>query len=430
MKIYIRAAVRSILDEDEEVQHEVAANPNTPKEVLAELSELDNSWVVDAVLENPNTPPDILDRAVDTLISDGSIDRYTMRTLGNVARNTSALDTTLIKLAKCVVDHRNSESWNLWDPLLKNPNTPAEALDILVNEYMHNWHAVTDLIIKHPNVTLDVLKKLLIIDNGYCDYFDEIARYHTLPYEFLEYFIENGSAADRRSIAGCNQTPPDLLKQLIADGKNSGYVDTKAITNPSLSEEDLLEIFNSTGETCVTRNPNCPSSILEQVATENLNNATIAAHQNTPISVLYAIFNQCYSDTNSYNSRSILTYLASNPNVPKDISAKLSTYNDWNDMVKKAVAKNPNTDPEVLASMIKTKWEVRQLLAKNPNTPLPTLKKLARDKSYNVRDAVAENPNITEEIINILIAKNEGRIPWELERNPRYKELYGEQDEE
>ena len=453
MKRYIRCAVVDPLDEPVDVQSElarfstraavldrlsycdkplirkyVAQNPHTSVDTLSRLASDNSTDVICCVLINPSTPSNIRNDIIDTIAGFTTIHTQLVYGLDEVARSPNTSTDTLIKLAEFVVSNTrpSMSASEIYNPLLKNPNTPTEALEILLDYDTHAQSLIVPLI-KHPNVTLGVLKELLIRDNGYCGYFDKIADIHTLPREFLEYFVDHGSNYDRRSIAKCSQTPPDLLKRLAADNDGSGYIASDAISNSNLSEEDLLEIFNATGDTHVIYNSNCPASILTKIANKYLAEADdwkcarIAGHPNTPIDVLYDIFNKFYPSPCS----SSLGALAKNPNVPADISAKLATFEDFNDCLKKAVAKNPNTDPDVLASLVKSRYEVRSELAKNPNTPVAALKKLAKDRSQEVVYQVMGNPSITDEIINILIDKSGGRPHWRLRDNPRYKELYG-----
>jgi hypothetical protein len=222
------------------------------------------------------------------------------------------------------------------------------------------------------------------------------------------------------------------LLELVNDSAESGYIADDAIKNPNLSGDALLELYNNTESPRiirdVLRNKNCPSSILAEVADQCLANSTdqglseVAKHPNTPIEVLYDIFNASQLNSGKYSYIYALEMLALNPNVPSDISAQLAKLDVY---MQQCVARNPNTDPNVLASLVKAKYEVRELLAKNPNTPLATLKKLAKDKSKAVKYALEENPNIDDEVINTLLSQYGYGPSWHLQRNPRYKELYG-----
>lgn len=425
MKVYIKAAISSILDEDADTQHELAENPNTPPEVLAELVNSDSEWVRYAILKNPNTPLHILDSVVDSVINDEQLHiRVAMSHLGLVAENPAVSDSTLIKLAKYVIDHFYSEPWRLYEPLLENPNTPAEALSILINEKTHNARNVTDNVITHPNVTLDVLKKLLIVDNGYCSYLETIAETHHLPDEFLWEFARNGCNEDRRDIADLKYTPTEILEYLIEHYPNTdfGYIRGDALVNPNLSADAMYKFSHrSKCLPFILKNPNCPSDILAKAANKliaaedfwSLEN--IATNPNTDADTMYKIFN--------IKSGPARNRLAQNPNIPTELAKQLALSDDW---TKEQIAKNPGVGPEVLATLVKSKIEVRKALARNPNTPPKTLMKLAKDRSDRVVSAVADNPNLPEEVFVYLLDTHGSW--WVLERQlkrfPQYKDRF------
>ena len=429
MKRYIKAAIVNILDEDADVQLELASDPNTDKYTLAELAHSNDIYVLRDVLKNPNTSSDTIDDVVDNII-DGNADhsgRTIMTTLGCAASNPSANDNTLIKLSEFVMKHLHSEPWNLYGPLLENPNTPPEALSILINKDTHNAHSVTDAIIMHPNVTLDVLKKLLVVDAGYCHYMEAIADRHHLPDEFLWEFARNGCDADKRNIANIDYAPSEILEYLIKTCSNIqyGYIASDAISNPNLSVDALYQLADDTKNlAAIVENPNCPSDILTRAAsfyisTDNTWNLEfVASHPNTPVDVMYDIFEY----GKNYNSPHFLVGLASNPNIPTELARQLLLKDD---RVKEALAKN-NVNLEILTSLVKGKVDVRKALAKNPNTPAKTLLKLAKDRSDSVVYAVADNPNLPEEIFVFMMEKYGS--PWwlkrQLKRFPQYADRF------
>jgi len=425
MKLYVRAAVRNILDEDEEIQQEIAENPSTSKEVLAELAKSNYSIVLRRVLEHPNIDPNILDATVDSLIDSDHYSSQILHALGGAASNSSAMDSTLIKLAKCVMDHWYSDVQYVYIPLLKNPNTPAEALDILINEQTHNVHSITDKLISHPNVTLDILKKLLVVDNGYCDYIDAIAIIHHLPDDFLWEFAKNGCEADKRSIAYLEYTPTEILEYLIENSTDydSEWIRADALKNPNLSTDAIYQFFNNRENLVgIIQNPNCPTDILEQAADKLIADKNdwslqfVARNPNTSVDTMYKIF-ETGSDARDR--------LAQNPNIPTDLAKQLAlSGTDW---TKEQLARNHNVDPEVLALLVKSNIDTRMALARNPNTPPKTLMKLAKDRSGSVHYAVTENPNLPEEVFVYIL--NEHLCGWwplekHLDRFPQYKDRF------
>ena len=448
MKIYIKAAISNILDEDREVQIEIARDPNTPLDVLEELLHAESSHVLSSLasnpnltphmqqelvlknlpgsvdvelLRNPNCTPEVLDMIADRVV-DGT-DMYRATTL-LVSAHPNTSDATLIKLAQAAVKYKNH---NIAIPLAENPNLPEEGLLVLL-DYDTHAHAVIDPIIQHPNVTPEVLKQLLIKDNGYCRYMEDIGHTHRLPNDFLWEFAINGCDEDMRGIANLDYTPSEILEYLIencnqADG---GYVSRDALKNPNLSidymrQNAIAEHYSGS----IVKNPNCPPDLLEIYADNCFANdntwslCDIALHPNTPKEILYKILK--YKE---HGYRGLWHSLAQNPNIPTPIAEKIAV--DGDDLVKKALAKNSNVAPEVLALMVKSKYEIREALANNPNTPEATLLKLAKDKSERVRRAVSRNPNLPEKAFDKLLSQDDPYINWALQSNPTYRDRFRE----
>jgi hypothetical protein len=93
--------------------------------------------------------------------------------------------------------------------------------------------------------------------------------------------------------------------------------------------------------------------------------------------------------------------VAKNPNTPLALLIALS--GDEEPWVRRAVAENPNTNPETLAMLAEDGDEgVRSSVAENPNTNPETLAMLAEDGDYFVRSSVAENPNTNPETLAML----------------------------
>lgn len=81
-----------------------------------------------------------------------------------------------------------------------------------------------------------------------------------------------------------------------------------------------------------------------------------------------------------------------------------------NPHIKWNVAANPNTPVETLKVLATDKdYGVRQYIARNPNTPAETLKVLATDKDYSVRQYVANNPSTPVETQKFFV--DEGKAP-------------------
>jgi hypothetical protein len=68
-------------------------------------------------------------------------------------------------------------------------------------------------------------------------------------------------------------------------------------------------------------------------------------------------------------------------------------------MVAKAVAANENTPPEILSILAKNDDETAQIeVVRNHSTSEETLREMAEDPDWNVREAVSYNVNTPKEL--------------------------------
>jgi len=106
--------------------------------------------------------------------------------------------------------------------------------------------------------------------------------------------------------------------------------------------------------------------------------------------------------------------LAEDHNTSSDVLAALAedseVKKDGNEIIRIAIATNPNTLPETLAELAKDKaWLVRTAVAENHNTPPEVLEELSNDDYWLVRLAVADNPNTPLKVLKKL-ANDEKRV--------------------
>jgi hypothetical protein len=79
----------------------------------------------------------------------------------------------------------------------------------------------------------------------------------------------------------------------------------------------------------------------------------------------------------------------------------LAKDNKWE--IRLAVAKNPNTPASILEDLARDcYWEIRIAVSQNPSTPASILEDLARDWYWEIKMAVAQNPNTSARILEQL----------------------------
>ncbi len=170
----------------------------------------------------------------------------------------------------------------------------------------------------------------------------------------------------------------------------------------------------------VARNPAAPAFILESLAKEkaryswsgNSFSEAVARNPGTPLSLLETLAKDA--------SASVRKSVASNPRATVSLLETLSKDKDKSDRwgssrVRKAVAENPSTPPDLLKVLAQdVDEEVRAAVAKSTATSLETLSVLAADKDATVRLAVANNISTPAATLEVLAQIQSG--DWESER--------------
>lgn len=116
--------------------------------------------------------------------------------------------------------------------------------------------------------------------------------------------------------------------------------------------------------------------------------------------------------------RDIRTAVASNPNTPSDVLATWEKSDGW---TMPQVAANPSTPADVLerlAGDTSTGNQTRAQVAVNPSAPSHLLHRLARDEDRWVREHAAKNPNVGPDNSARLALDKEPRVRRALAGNP------------
>lgn len=95
----------------------------------------------------------------------------------------------------------------------------------------------------------------------------------------------------------------------------------------------------------------------------------------------------------------VLIAIAGNRSSSVELLQKLSTNEHW--VVRSVVARNPNTEPEVLRQMYEDD-SARPSLAGNPNTPVDVLERLLHDSGFGVQNNLTHNRSVTDAMLSVL----------------------------
>lgn len=197
MKRYVRCAGRT-KGQDPAYRYNVAINPNTPADTLAELANDEYKDVRTAVAENPNTPANVLRQLADDT---ETYVRYC------VADNPNTPADALAELAS----DEGDRIWNVRIRVAENPNTPVDVLRQLANDentYVRSFAA------ENPNMPADVLRQLA--NDGEWDVRMNVARNPNTPADALSQLADDTESYVRKYVAKNPNTPADVRKRFPA----------------------------------------------------------------------------------------------------------------------------------------------------------------------------------------------------------------------
>jgi 3-methyladenine DNA glycosylase AlkC len=207
-------------DDDTTVGRWVAANPNTPLNVLSVLANDAADYIREGVASNPSTPPD----ALRVLANDE--DRYVRQ---KVAANPNTPLDVLHVLSK------DKDSY-VRQGVAENPNTPLDVLRLLAKDkdsYVRRWVA------DQPNTPLDVLHVLSKDKDRYVR--QDVAKNPNTPLDVLRILAKDKDTSVRLEVAKNPNTPLDVLR-LLAKDKDS-YVRKLVAKNPN-TPLDALHVLS------------------------------------------------------------------------------------------------------------------------------------------------------------------------------------------
>jgi hypothetical protein len=353
---------------DATTRSHVAANPNTPSEVLLHLGRefpqqlLNNPIFALLWLENPNLIDEMPFTTLVTLLKQEQVPVFFLEQAAShldwevrlaVATNAQTPRTTLEALVQCT-------DVNL-----------AQVAQLHVNwagEMNEGWEEVANQVILFTVLHPTNLK-----------YIKELAKISLIP-EFI---------LDRVPETWCG----DKFLEVVASNANNFPHILEA-----LARNNKWEFRRA-----VASNPNTPISLLHQLAMDDdlMVRAAVASNPNTPASLLHRLAVDNYG--------TVRREVAKNPNTPTSLLEQLTR--DKHNLVcrdaTKMLAITAN-HLELLAQNQDSK--VREHVAQNPNTSDYLLELLAKDKAVDVRCSVAQNPKISKELLKQLLSDRTWKV--------------------
>lgn len=482
---------------------EEAQNPQTPSERLKALASRPEAEVRRAVAANPNTPEEVLWRLAvyfpETVLSNPVLELFWLLNANWLAEMPGYARGRLLACSEASV---HLLRWTLKEgdtrsllSVLQNPRVPAEFLEALAD---HPLPAVAEAARLHVGFESKPLEAAL----GWCeadmDYlelrqlvllgmappwllprlaqepdtalrlalleqadmpptvlqkllFDEeeevrqAARAHPkvsaeqiqlieqleqgLPVEVSLEALAHGSAYVRALVAKHPQTPRPLLERLIAD--DDWQVRAAAASNPRIPKpwlEQLARDGDRAVREAVAANPRASTRLLGQLMADEYDEVRQAAARNPHaprfwrdmIRLLEQQSPSLYDEHLDLLARLgpyCLRLVMAHPHVPPKMLEHYHAHPDT--ATRLAIAQNPKTPPGLLADMAcDFDPEVRQAVASHPRTTLPGLERLAQDEQPDVRLRVAENPRTPGAVLQVLARDDHWRVRQAVAQNP------------
>lgn len=375
---------------DRTTRQYVAANPNTPTEVLLNLGEefpeqvLENPIFSLLLLENPNLVAEI-----------------PYNTLASLLKYETVPDSFI----EWVMNNRRGDS-QIHLALAMNAKTPKNVLKGLLES--SNYSEVKELVQLHVNFAgelteswerfaLGAIWNTALNGQKYGQYIEQLAKINSIPKYLIvipEWFEHTLPKSDTyfKETANNPKTTVKGLSHFATDNNDDGDLRLVA-KNPNTPVKVLSKLATDNDVTVrlhVAFNPNIPVNILSQLAKDNNSvvREYVAKNPNTPTSVLEQILGDRSEKILQFV---VARYLAHNPDqlsfvlqhYPKDYQPSYS---------RLVILFHPQVPTNLLVENRRSNaWLERYAIAQHPNTPPDTLEILAKDANRIVRAAAKAN---------------------------------------
>jgi hypothetical protein len=393
--------LRALAKRSETLERMVAQNPNTPTDLLIELSKKPDRKIKEGLAKNPSTPPDILFSLVKIFP-------------GEFLRN-PVLDLLFVEDPNVI----NTISEEAFAALLRREEAPPHFFRLAYQ--------------KKPSPKLRRV----------------MAQNPKAPTSILEELAQGADQEEAKALLGNPSSTPKTIAILITNKgllhlrahilrsgrltkeykelvEKVGLLEKPAVHKPSREELSVLAELGEIAQCFVAEHPQCPEDLLAKLVSGPTSVCvSIAQNAVTPRWILIKL-----ADDRPDTSWAV----AQNEKLPSEYLARLAASSNAN--TRASAAKNLNTPTESLGEMLFDPAPgVRFGASKNPNTPKEKLDLLFRLStpgsmtseelepfavSLNplIRALTARHPNLPTTAIALLSKDPNTEVKTELAKNP------------
>lgn len=377
---------------DQQVLESVARHPATPASALDTFSDATSPGMLASLLENQSLPPAMFETIVARMKSDRRVQIRTLLAAAStlpgavadelagdsnvdvrtaLARNPAASPSSLRRLVAC-------DEISVQQAIIDNPSTPIDvgaALAVTMLEGVEGppLRGVLDTVARRPEYDVpvglvqDALDRLLrgrTLENDMSLF---VARDVRTSAATLVRLAEDDNHTVRRSVAGNTGAPREAIRRLLWD--EDPFIRRRARENPSAFKEDI-ELAHEPKRP----RPAPPTrEAFHEMAASRLAKDRLRAAQNVgvPPDVLALLG----GDPRSVHVRRAA---AAHPSTPAATLRSLAE--DKDDEIRRSVALNSATPPDVLAELAGQRIDLALLVAINPGAAAGIVDALAQDR--------------------------------------------------
>ncbi|MBP5458842.1 MAG: HEAT repeat domain-containing protein [Clostridia bacterium] len=388
----------------------IAANPNTPAEVLDDMVEKweerdnlvgkwepvegeDNEYLdrvpdqafyqyMSTIIDNPNLPQKTLKRIANTWLQEDIAD-YARKKLKGGEKEPEK------KKVEIPQDHEGKAR------LANDLTTDADTLKELAKDEDQD---IRTRAAANPNATAEMLKELAGDDEATVR--RGVAGNHSTPSEIVGDLTKDNELFVALNALQNKNCPVDILVKTCREGSVPEVA--AAASNPSTPTEELDDILRGSIEHSVAEaiaaNPNASDQALKYISA-----IKVKSHPFFKVAVAMAKEQrqqrkerkELEKNFHSEDWKERLDVAFSNLATPEMLE---TLSQDENSVVRVGVAKNPNTSRAVLQNLGKDSDDnVRACVAKNRNASPETLDELSRDKNDQVVEHLLDNDSFPAE---------------------------------